>query len=85
VKNITVSVSDELYYEARIRAAELRSSVSALVRRFLQDLVAGDESTVDRLRRERAELIARIREQHPGFSARERLPRDAVHERDALR
>ena len=35
MKNITVSVSDEIYRRARIRAAELGTSVSALVAEFL--------------------------------------------------
>ena len=38
MKNITVSVSDELYHTARLRAAERRSTVSALVRGFLEQL-----------------------------------------------
>ncbi len=38
MKNITVSVDDEIYHRARIRAAEKRTSVSALVRRALQEL-----------------------------------------------
>jgi len=34
MKNITVSVDDDLYYRARIRASERRTTVSALVRGF---------------------------------------------------
>ena len=40
MKNITVSVDDETYRQARIRAAELGTSVSAVVRRFLADFAA---------------------------------------------
>lgn len=35
MKNITVSVDDELYHETRIEAARRRTSVTALVREFL--------------------------------------------------
>lgn len=77
MKNITVSVDDETYRRARIRAAEQDTSVSALVRRFLSEL-AVSESDNDRLRREERE----IRERISAFRASDRLPRDDVHGRD---
>jgi post-segregation antitoxin (ccd killing protein) len=78
MKNITVSVDDETYRRARIKAAEQGTSVSALVKGFLAEL-AQDESDTDRLRREERELRARIKT----FRAADRLPRDDVHERGA--
>lgn len=84
MKNITVSVDDELYHRARVKAAQRRTTVSALVRGFLER-VAEEESDFDRLQRQQNELIARIRAEHPGFSAAERLTRDELHERHALR
>ncbi len=41
MKNITVSVDEKTHRMARIRAAELDTSVSALVRQYLRDLVSG--------------------------------------------
>ena len=41
MRNITVSVDEETYRLARIRAAELDTSVSALVRDYLTSLVRG--------------------------------------------
>ena len=38
MKNITVSVDEEIHRMARIRAAELDTSVSALVREFLRSI-----------------------------------------------
>jgi plasmid stability protein len=76
MKNITVSVDDETYRRARIRAAEQETSVSALVKRFLSEL-ASSESDYERLKREEKELRARIH----GFSACDRMSRDEVHER----
>ena len=38
MKNITVSVDDELYHGARVEAAKRRKSLSALVREFLSSL-----------------------------------------------
>jgi plasmid stability protein len=76
-------VDDELYHRARVRAAQQRTSLSALVRSFLEQLTE-DVPAFDRLRREQNDLIARIRAEHPGFSAADRLTRAQVHERRAV-
>ena len=78
MKNITVSLDDETYRRARIKAAELDTSVSSLVRQFLIELVAG-ESETERLKRQERELRAMI----TTFSASDRLSRDQVHDRNA--
>ena len=41
MKNITVTIDDEIHRKARIRAAELGTSVSALVKDYLNSLVDG--------------------------------------------
>jgi hypothetical protein len=41
MKNITIAVDDETHRAARIRAAELGTSVSALVKSYLQELAQG--------------------------------------------
>ncbi len=84
MRNITVTVDDDLYREARIRAAERDTTVSALVREYLVHLVA-ERSRFERLQQEQEEVIARIRAHHSGFSAAARLPRDEAHDRHALR
>lgn len=76
MKNITVSVDDAVYRQARIKAAERDTSVSALVKRFLTGLAA-DEGEFERLAREEKEIRARIKD----FSAGNRLSRDTLHER----
>lgn len=76
MKNITVSVDDETYRLARIRAAERDTSVSALVRQFLSGLAAGG-AEADRLLHEERELRERVRK----FRAADRLTREDVHER----
>ena len=77
MKNITVSVSEEIYERARVKAAERDSSVSALVRDFLLSL-GGDETDIEKGKRLQAEVLATIRP----FRAGNRLTRDAVHRRD---
>jgi len=78
MKNITVSVDEETYRRARVKAAEHDTSVSALVRRFLTEL-ASEESDIERLKREERQLRARI----SAFTAGDRLSREDVHGRGA--
>jgi VIT1/CCC1 family predicted Fe2+/Mn2+ transporter len=84
MKNITVSVDDNTYHRSRVRAAEMRTSVSALVKGFLIQ-VAGEETTAERKRREEREIIARIHRRQKDFSAGNRLNRDELHDRHAFR
>jgi plasmid stability protein len=79
VSNITVSLPEEIYRRARIRAAEQGTSVSAMVRQFLTD-VGTAETDFERRRRLQDQVLATV----PRFSARDRLTRDEVHDR-ALR
>ncbi len=44
MKNITLKVDDETYRKARIRAAKEGTSVSAMVREFLQQRARKDDS-----------------------------------------
>jgi hypothetical protein len=76
MKNITVTIDEETYRRARVKAAELDTSVSALVKRFLAELAAG-ESDNERLKREERTLRERI----TTFTAGKRLSRDDLHER----
>jgi hypothetical protein len=76
IKNVTVSLDDETWRRARIRVAEANTSVSALVKRFLNELGSG-EGALERLKREERALRAGIK----GFSARDNLTRNEVHRR----
>jgi hypothetical protein len=80
VKNITLSVPEAVYRRARVKAAERDTSVSALVREFLEGL-GSDESDLERRRRLQTEVLATIRR----FRAGTRLTRDQAHRRRALR
>lgn len=76
MKNITVSVDDDTYRVARIKAAERETSVSALVKGFLTSL-ATEGSDFERLAREELALRERVRR----FRAGGRLSRDDLHDR----
>ncbi len=80
MKNITVSVPDDVYRRARVLAAEQGRSVSSLVAEFLEEL-ANKESEFARLEALQSELLARL---STSFSASDRLSRDELYDR-ALR
>lgn len=84
MKNITVSVDDEIYHKARIKAAEMKSSISALVKQFLTKVV-NEESEFDRLKREEQALRESLRHEGVVFSASNRLSREELHDRHAFR
>ena len=80
MKNITVSLPDDSYRHARIVAARRDTSVSALVREFLVSLT-DEEPEFVRRKRLQQEVMGSIQ----SFRVRDRLSRDEVHDRDALR
>ena len=79
MRNITVSVPDEVYRAARIRAAEEGLSVSAMVAAYLRS-VAGVDPEFARLEAQQHRIQAEIAH----FRASDRLGRDELHDR-ALR
>jgi uncharacterized protein (DUF2336 family) len=76
MKNVTVSVPDEVYRVARVRAAEAGSSVSALVADYLRSL-GGREAEFARLEAQQSQVL----EQVDHFRAGDRLDRNQLHRR----
>ncbi len=76
VANITVSIPDDVYRAARVRAAEQGRSVSALVAEYLRSL-SEREAEFARLESQQR----RIQERIDRFSARDRLDREELHGR----
>ncbi len=87
VKNITVSVDDDTYRIARIRAAERATSVSALVKSYLLQIASGGnaETEFERLEREERELREELRSQRIGLSAVHHLSREELYSRHEIR
>ena len=91
MRNITVSVDDEIHRLARIRAAERDTSLSALVREFLARLVFDDlkseagrqveESDLERCRSRMNEVIEAITANGGGLRMADNLPREALYDR----
>jgi plasmid stability protein len=76
VKNITVSVPDDVYRAARIRAAERGQSVSALVADYLRSL-SEQGTQFTRLEAQQEQ----VRREIARFRAGDRLGRDELHDR----
>lgn len=80
VKNVTVSLPDEVYRKARIKAAERNVSLSSLVRDFLESL-AQEEGEFKRLERLQEESYAKIER----FTPSDRVKREELYRRGNLR
>lgn len=92
MKNITVSIDEETHRSARIRAAELGTSVSALVRNYLRSLTSdnfGGEAAVppsggtmtDSLRQtDLDDVIADFEARGVGLRMSDNLTRDELYD-----
>jgi predicted CopG family antitoxin len=76
MKTITVSVPDDVYRAARMRAAERGSSVSSLVAEYLRSLSERDAELAE-ARASWNEVAAEIKD----FRRNDRLSREELHER----
>ena len=95
MKNITVSIDEHTHRQARIRAAELGTSVSALVRTYLNRLAAEPIETpvaIEQYTETPLERRRRLKEFFEDFDARgiglrmsENLSRDELYDRNASR
>ncbi len=74
--NITVTVPEDVYRAARIRAAEQGESVSGLVAEYLRSL-SQHEAEFSRLEAQQRS----VQEEIDRFSAGDRLSRDELHAR----
>jgi plasmid stability protein len=78
VKNVTVSLPDDVYRAARVRAAEGDRSLSALVAAYLRSL-AGGEAEFSRLEAQQSKVLDEI----DRFRGGDRLGREQLHQRGA--
>jgi hypothetical protein len=76
MKNVTVSVPEDVYRAARARAAEEGTSVSSLVADYLRSL-SGRRAEFSRLEAQQREVLAGIER----FRAGDRLDRPELHDR----
>lgn len=83
MKNVTVSLDDDTYRNARRRAAENDRSLSSVVREALQSYGA-QESEFDRLARMEKELRAEMDARGEGFAG-QRMTREELYDPDRMR
>ena len=81
MKNITVSLDEELYRKSRIAAAAADTSVTALVREFLTLFTGSEDSKADPDAAAVLKIIQKIRKRHPGFDPKDQFQRDELHTR----
>ena len=81
MKNLTVSVPDDVYRTARVRAAESDTSVSSLVADYLRTL--GDrDAEFARLEAQQQEIFSQVSRD---FKASDNLSREELYDRAARR
>ena len=87
MKNITISVDDELYRLDRIKAAEQSTSISALFKAYIVRLTSSDgsESEFQRLEREERDLREELRNRRLSLNPAHNLSREELPTRHALR
>jgi len=79
MKNITVSVNDEIYRRARRKAAEHNTSVSKLVAEYLRSLTRDEELRAERTKRLQ-KLFAEV-DRDPKRRRAGRLKREDIYQR----
>ena len=88
MKKITVSIDEETYRLARIRAAELDTSVSALVRDYLRSLASGSrdaEKEAERRRELMRQVFQDFEARGVGLRMSENLTREGLYDRTRAR
>ena len=84
MKEFTVSVDDETYRLACIRASELETSVEGLVREFLLDLADANtqlETPSERRMRQLREAIEENTRNNPNFRMADNVSREELYDR----
>jgi hypothetical protein len=85
MKQLTLTLDDSTFHAAELQAQKTGKSLPALLLEFLGRFSAAGESDFERLAREEEALRVKLRQQGRQFSAGNRLNRDELHDRHALR
>ena len=91
MKVISVAVDDDIHRLARIKAAQKGTSMSAMLRDYLMQILLEDgdrvpeETEPQRRARKLEEVMARFEATGVGLDASERLSREELYDRNASR
>jgi len=77
MRNITLSVDDEILDKVRVVAAEKRTTVNAMVRKFLSEVAGRDEKQAEA----RKELLRLMETSKGRMRADFKFDREETHER----
>lgn len=78
--NLTITIDDHLLRKARIRAAEIGTSVNAVLREYLRSWVGETDEERAKQRRAVESLLRRARQSRASSGGR-KVTRDELHER----
>ena len=84
MKNITVSLSDDAYRQARVKAAQAGRSLSSIVREHLESF-GHEPSEFERLKAQEHRLREKMDAAGRGLKAAGNLSRDDLHDRHLSR
>lgn len=79
MKNVTVSLDDESYRRARVKAAQAGRSLSSMVRECI-DGIGSERSEFERLHAMELELRKKLDLRGAGLIASENLSRDEIYD-----
>lgn len=87
MQNVTVTIDDETYRLWSAKAASAGVSVDELIRACVADAAKREaaELRFERLQALQEEALAAIHARGGDFRAADNIPREALHERDAVR
>lgn len=85
MKQLTLQIDDATFESAESQARKAGQSLAGLVLDWLKGFTANSETEFDRLLREEEALREQLRKSGRQFAASERLSRDEIHERHAVR
>lgn len=85
MKHLTLTVDDSTFHAAELQAQKTGKSLSSLLLEFLGHFSAVGDSDFERLVREEEALRVKLHQKGRHFSGGDRLNRDELHDRHALR
>ena len=85
MKQLTLTLDDRTFASAEQQAQKAGKPLTTMVLEWLKRLSAGSEREFDRLLREEETLRDQFQQSGRHFSASDRLNRDELHDRHALR
>lgn len=85
MKNITISIDEEIHRLACLRAEEMDTSVAELVRQYLTDFAADAKESERERSSSMREVIAKIRSNGGGLRMEDNLTREELYDCVAAR